>query len=208
MSEQYHCTNSCGSSRRTLTNILVQPVKTTHDPTSGPARDKSPVTSGRLQNNECGRMVGKGQSLAGIGFRGSSLVSVRPVKYVHEYERPSICRLSVPPCSTLDSGHRGTSAFSRPPATTPTRTGCSPFLSRSNLTRMPAMHTYETICTDLLVVDRLPTARNFRSLRCDWPGEGGRWSASFWQNLSAEAVPWKLCSGILGVVGSENLILG
>ena len=118
-------------------------MKTTHGPTNRSVKDKSPVTSGWLRNNECGRTVRKGQSLAGIGFRASSLVSVRPVKYVREYERPSICRLSVSPCSTPDAGPSRQSTFSRPPTTTP-RPGCSPFLSRSNLTRMPAMHTYET----------------------------------------------------------------
>ena len=93
---------SADRSRWIPINIPVQsqpvsppPVKTTHGPPNRSARDKSPVTSGWLRNNECGRMVRKGQSLAGIGFPASSLVGVRPVKYVLEYERPSICRLSV-----------------------------------------------------------------------------------------------------------------
>lgn len=90
---------------------------------------------------------------SGIGFRGSiSLVNVRAVKYVREYERPFICRLSVSPCSTPPS---------RPPRVRlpsvsgyePPRTGCSPFLSRSNLTRMAAMHTHGSIRTDLPLVD-------------------------------------------------------
>lgn len=91
------------------------------------------------------RKDGQKRSKLGIGFRGS-LVSVRWLKYVCEYERSSICWLSVSPYSTPDVGHLP-SAFYYPP------TGCSPFLSQSNLTRMPAMHTYETIRTDLLVVD-------------------------------------------------------
>ena len=152
--------------RRTLTNTQYTRWKRLAARQAGPG-DKSQVTSGWLQNNECGRTVRKGQSLAGIGFRGGSgsLVSVHPVKYAREYERPFICRLSVSPCYTL----RRWPPRQRLPSVScdyHPRTGCSPFLSQSNLTRMAAMHTYGSIRTDLAPLSiarlwellKLPTA--------------------------------------------------
>lgn len=157
---------------------------------------------------EKGREKVRELGLVLAAFEAAAWSVSSPVKYVREYERPSICRLSVrlPVPLPPKAGHRAPST--NQPSGYPLSLSLSPFLCRFNLTRigLPCTHPRNHSYGFTSVVDnrtRLPrnfcTARTCFSCRQTCPSISRKSSP---RKLGATL--WKL--GSRGRLGKSTLL--
>lgn len=153
---------------------------------------------------EKGREKVRELGLVLAAFEAAAWSVSSPVKYVREYERPSICRLSVRLPVTPKSWP--SSAFYQPTLWLPSLS-LSPFLCRFNLTRigLPCTHPRNHSYGFTSVVDnrtRLP--RNFCTARTCF-------SCCQTCSISRKSSPWKLGAtlwklGSRGRLGKSTLL--